>query len=771
MKNFLNRMTAFSLSVLLCLGASTPILAGAESSWQSSKNANLYLFTSDYNTAEAEEAKYAVAATAAGDDLYILAQQTLEKWTPGLTEPTVVLDKLPTRKPSKEGKEAEESREESIYFSRLLSDGQSVYGLENNTGELWILADGTDGFTPALSCALEWDEMIQQDGEYTYFNGSIMDIDLVDGTLYMVVMSYEGQQSVSVRRWEFETGKALPSIEKTLIQSLTPYQEGRFLCVLFDAANSWDETLQKMKPTRLGTLDVQTGEVTPLFELAADNIYGLGYIADTNTAYYYSQSKVYSLPNLEQPAKVSAYIPTQNWAEASFGILSGSMYYCASYNGAVVRELDTPDIEKGALVVTNYFDSRLHNRFIEKHPEIMVSMTDQYFDTLDAIAGAMISGEGGVDVYGINSSYAPLARLLDKGYALELGTNAEIAQVADAMYPAITDACKKEGKLYALPIGMDAWTTGYSKEVWAELGLDTEDLPKTFYELMDFAENWEDDYADDHADIRLFEDPNWKDSLLQSLNEQYIAYVKQQKLPMDFKTELYQKLLLKLDGLPEPDATQMEQEDWEEFWSQKYVFSSYASVTYFYSGSDRQPLILPLDTGLKPVIPVNLNVVVVNPRSTRTDEALMYLAEMSSAYDEQSTNISFFPDHNEPVPNRRYEQDVKYWQEELEQVKEDLETAPPENVAFLKERMQNLEDLLKDESNRVYVSEEEIQKYREEVAPYLYVVGQTPFNIWDKDGKNEFSTLFQQYRDGAISAEQYAQEVSKRLRMIDLEDQ
>lgn len=765
MKNFLNRMTAYALSALLCLGAAPPIHAEAEASRQSAKNANLYIFTSDYNTAEAEETKYAAAATAVGDDLYILTQQTLEKWTPGLTEPIIVLDKLPTREPY------QAVREESIYFSRLLSDGKRVFGLEINTGELWILADGTEGFTPALFCTLEWDQMLQQDGQYTYFNGSIMDIDLVDGTLYMVVMSYEGQQSVSVRRWEFETGKALPSIEKTLIQSLTPYQEGRFLCVLFDSANSWDEALQKLKPTRLGTLDLQTGEVTPLFDLAADNVYGLSYIAETNTAYYYSQSTVYSLPHLAQPAKVSAYMPTQSWSEASFGILSGSMYFCADYNGAIVRELDTPDVEKGALVVTNPYDNRSHNRFIVNHPEIMVSITEQYFSTLEGIAGAMISGEGGVDVYNINSNYAPLARLLDKGYALELGTNAEIAQVTDAMYPAITDACKKDGKLYALPVSMDAWTMGYSKEVWEELGLNTEDLPKTFYELMDFAENWEDDYADDHADIRLFEDPSWKDSLMQSLNEQYIAYVKQQKLPMDFTTELYRKLLLKLDGLPEPDAALIEQEDREDFWSQKSVFASYVSVAYFYSGYDRQPLILPLDTGLAPVIPVNLNVLVVNPRSTRTNEALLYLEEMSRAYDEQSTNISFFPDHNDPVPNRRYEQDVKYWQEALEQVQKDLETAQPEEVASLKERMQNLEDILKDENYRIYVSEEDIQNYRENVAPYLYVVGQTPLNIWDQDGKNEFSTLLQQYRDGAISAEQYAQEMSKRLRMIDLEDQ
>ena len=80
------------------------------------------------------------------------------------------------------------------------------------------------------------------------------------------------------------------------------------------------------------------------------------------------------------------------------------------------------------------------------------------------------------------------------------------------------------------------------------------------------------------------------------------------------------------------------------------------------------------------------------------------------------------------------------------------------------------EALANAENNRYVVSAEDIAHYRQQIAPYLYVAGMTPFDDWSV-GENEFFTLRQQYMDGAMSAEQYTKEMSKRLRMIELEDQ
>ena len=42
---------------------------------------------------------------------------------------------------------------------------------------------------------------------------------------------------------------------------------------------------------------------------------------------------------------------------------------------------------------------------------------------------------------------------------------------------------------------------------------------------------------------------------------------------------------------------------------------------------------------------------IVNPRSTRMDQAAAYLTAYAGHYDAETENIMFFPDQNDPVPN------------------------------------------------------------------------------------------------------------------------
>ena len=72
---------------------------------------------------------------------------------------------------------------------------------------------------------------------------------------------------------------------------------------------------------------------------------------------------------------------------------------------------------------------------------------------------------------------------------------------------------------------------------------------------------------------------------------------------------------------------------------------------------------------------------------------------------------------------------------------------------------------------RYTVSAEDIAMYREQVAPYLVVTGQTPLKTWDKEGKNEFYSLRDQYMQGALTLDQFVKEMDKRLRMMQLEDE
>ena len=72
------------------------------------------------------------------------------------------------------------------------------------------------------------------------------------------------------------------------------------------------------------------------------------------------------------------------------------------------------------------------------------------------------------------------------------------------------------------------------------------------------------------------------------------------------------------------------------------------------------------------------------------------------------------------------------------------------------------------ENQRMSVTEEMIQAYREQVAPYLYVTPQTP--LTNSDSSGELGTLTSQYLDHAIDLDTYIREMDQRVRMMMLED-
>lgn len=771
MRHHLKRTISFILLGTLLIGLCATALAAEP------KNLSLFLNTFNYNDPDYEKQKQVQSAAAVGDTLYILTQNSMEKWAPE-TEPETVQEIIQTYRFY--GEDAPDGEKPTVY-THMFADESAAYALDFTTGTVTRLTDDTGAYKPAELCKLDVSAFKAQSGdaggdeEESLDYPQVYDIDVVKGTLYMVAVNYSrGTYSPEVFRWELATGAALPTISGSLVQSLATYKDGKMLCVLFDDENSWDPDTQKVTPSKLGIFDPETGKAEPLFELTTNYNYGLCYCPDNDTAYYTSGSTLIGLPGVNLPSKISAYFPNTPWAGGyTYGLLGGTMYFEAGYDGVIIRGLDMPEVEAGALTIYGNYNSRAHNAFLAAHPEIPVTLSSDWYEDLEGFTAAMVSGETTVDVLGLNSNYAPLQRLIDKGYAMDLSGNEKLVQLVDSMYPAIAEACKKDGKLYALPVSLDGWTITLENEAWEELGFTEEDIPTTFLELLDFVDTWGEEYAEDNPDYKLFDDGDVQYYLLRYLMENYVAYEKQQGADLDFDTELFRKLMQKFDSIDFSNFTDGVSRDDEEFWNLKTIFRTYmpAFYYYYYNSQDITSLPLALDEGLEPVIATDLTVLIINPRTTRPEQAMAYLENFASFYDPESANVSMFPDHNEAVPNLSYEKDLATWTKDLEDTKKRLETAEPENRAGIQSEVDYLTELVADSEKRRYlVSEEQIAYYRENIAPYMCVVGQTPLTTWDKSGKNDLYDLMDQYRQKAMTADQFVKEASKRVRMMALED-
>ena len=163
---------------------------------------------------------------------------------------------------------------------------------------------------------------------------------------------------------------------------------------------------------------------------------------------------------------------------------------------------------------------------------------------------------------------------------------------------------------------------------------------------------------------------------------------------------------------------------------------------------------------------------IINPRTTRLEQALLYVANAARNYDKRSSLITLFPGNNDPVPNQSFEEDLASWEKTLARIRKQLETASPEERPDLLDSEKYMSELIsKAENYRWDVWAESIAWYREAIAPYLYLVGQTPLNTWKQGKENELYSLMQQYKEGAIPLERFIREIAGRVRMMELENQ
>lgn len=741
---------------------------------------NLHVMT-DYTDADAWTVR---SGQVVGANLYLLVsnlysgsndgQVRLERWSAGMNEPETVLEGLRSYR-------NESTDATTPVVTRLLADGECLYGFDESSRQVMRLVDGAGSAAVQPLCTLETvEEEPSEDGIYygSYVNSMFMQ----DGEVVRLAENYgQGESSLLVERYALDTGKliAQQGVDSTL-RALCAYKDGKYLALVQPVPGPED---MEGPMTQIAVYDPATGGTTLVATLNGSYLNNLTYDRESDTAYYCGDATIYAVPMATGESRVSAYLPVNAWSgsDTTFGALSGGMIVYANGDGAYVRRLDTPELAAGALTVANEGGTTKHMAVVAEHPELNVTLASEYPQTMEELTTAMVSGTGSMDVLCLTTSYNPVERLIDKGYAADMSGYPELMAVAGRMDPRFTQSVMRDGKLYALPVALSTNTLGVNADVMEKLGLTESDLPTTWLEFLDFAANYYYDYGEENADVVLM-DLNMRRSLFQMIRDQYVAAQLRDTGSVSFDTPLFRKLMQALEAI---DFTELDPYEvkgdkvWEgndanEFYEKQQLFTRYSEASPRAMGQSgygrsNQPLVLCLDGETEPVLPVSMTVMIVNPRSTRMDQAAAYLTAYAGHYDAETENIMFFPDQNDPVPNSYYEVQKQSYEESLRDVDSRIEKADESEKASLRETREQIQGYLDElESQRMSVTEEMIQAYREQVAPYLYVTPQTP--LTNPESSNELETLTSQYLDHAIDLDTYIREMDQRVRMMMLED-
>lgn len=741
---------------------------------------NLHVMT-DYTDADAWTVR---SGQVVGANLYLLVsnlysgsndgQVRLERWSAGMNEPETVLEGLRSYR-------NESTDATTPVVTRLLADGECLYGFDESSRQVMRLVDGAGSAAVQPLCTLEAvEQKPSEDGIYydSYVNSMFMQ----DGEVVRLAENYgQGESSLLVERYALDTGKliAQQGVDSTL-RALCAYKDGKYLALVQPVPGPED---MEAPMTQMAVYDPATGGTTPVATLNGSYLNNLTYDRESDTAYYCGDATIYAVPLATGESRVSAYLPVNAWSgsDTTFAALSGGMIVYANGDGTYVRRLDAPELAAGALTVANEGGTTKHMAVVAEHPELNVTLASEYPQTMEELTTAMVSGTGSMDVLCLTTSYNPVERLIDKGYAADLSGYPELMAVAGRMDPRFTQSVMRDGKLYALPVALSTNTLGVNADVMEKLGLTESDLPTTWLEFLDFAANYYYVYGEENADVVLM-DLNMRRSLFQMIRDQYVAAQLRDTGSVSFDTPLFRKLMQALEAI---DFTELDPYEvkgdkvWEgndanEFYEKQQLFTRYSeasprSMGQSGYGRSNQPLVLRLDGETEPVLPVSMTVMIVNPRSTRMDQAAAYLTAYAGHYDAETENIMFFPDQNDPVPNSYYEVQKQSYEESLRDVDSRIEKADESEKASLRETREQIQGYLDElENQRMSVTEEMIQAYREQVAPYLYVTPQTP--LTNPESSNELDTLTSQYMDHAIDLDTYIREMDQRVRMMMLED-
>ena len=741
---------------------------------------NLHV-VADYNDADAVTIR---AGQVVGDSLYLLVsglysdsdegQTWLERWTAGMSDPETVLKNLLSYR-------SEDADAAMPVVSRLITDGKSVYGYDDMTGQLVRLVDESGNAKVESLCTLETAEE-EKSADGVYYGSYVSAMFVQDGEVVRLAENYgEGETSYVVERYALDTGKLIGrSGADNTLRTLCSYKDGKYLALVQPQPGPED---MELPMSQLAIYDPATGEMNPVATLSGSYLNNVTYDPQSDTAYYCCDATIYTVPLATGESRVSAYLPVNAWSgsDTTFAVLAGGMIVYANGDGAYVRRLDAPELAAGALTIANEGGTQKHMAVVAEHPELNVTLASNYPQTMEELTTAMVSGTGSIDVFSLTTNANPIARLIEKGYAADLSGYPELMAVAGRMDARFTDSVMRDGKLYGLPVSLYTNGMGVNADTMEKLGLTQDDLPTTWLEFLDFAANFYYDYGEENADVVLM-DLNMRRPLFQMICKQYVAAQLRDTGSISFDTPLFRKLMQALEAI---DFTELdpyevkgdkvwEGDDANEFYEKQQLFTSYAEATPRSMGQSgygrvNQPLILSLDGETEPIIPVSMSVMIVNPRSTRIDQAAAYLTAYAGHYEAETENIMFFPDQNDPVPNRYYEVQKQSYEESLQDLDSRIEKADESEKASLRDNREQIQGFLDElENQRMSVTEEMIQAYREQVAPYLYVTPQTP--LTNPDSSAELQTLTSQYLDHAIDLDTYIREMDQRVRMMMLED-
>ena len=353
-----------------------------------------------------------------------------------------------------------------------------------------------------------------------------------EGTVYIL-------RNNSLQMWQTSTASERKvAIQATLLQCI-PYQPHKALLNVMVLGDDWD--------TALYVLDLDTWSIEALVlqmpELASAEALSIGRVA------YHAKEQRLVIQvrgnDFAEDGLLCESVGGAPWEKVALVNEMGSMYLLSGGKLMWIRENQAStyrlDELSAADVVTLDMKGLLHQdltayqQFCTNYPGVTLRKSNTTLDSADV--KSLVNHSEKPDVLSLyaNQLYADIVR---KGYALPLGEE-NVSALLEDLYPLFSSLLKNsDGKIVAMPTMVSVNLLSVNTEVWNEtFGADTP-FPTTYQELFSLMIAWEEEYANDYADVNITDD--WDmETLLSRMIEQYVLTYEQSGEPLLFDTPVF----------------------------------------------------------------------------------------------------------------------------------------------------------------------------------------------------------------------------------------
>lgn len=461
-------------------------------------------------------------------------------------------------------------------------------------------------------------------------------------------------------------------------------------------------------------------------------------------------------------------------------VMNGGKTYAANMGG-YLAVLDTEGrlSEDAVLTISagsgaEWLDRAVIEYSVE-HPQIAPCMDHEHRDILKDVT----TQSPDTDIYLITTDDGgAYESLVKRGFMLPLDGSAALSALAARIYPNLLKKLSCDGALAALPVNLYGNGMGMSAELLDKMGIDADDVPRTWPAFLDFMENElksglsalgeraQFTYDGMNAeDFRYF-------MIQRALNDFTQASDAAGGIPNFEDPRLVETLerLCEIDfteyGLPEK---QSDDAGYGYGWNSETRYLLQFDADYLFGSGMLDCVPVPLGFGddLPGVLSLNVTVAFVNPYSNRQAEAMAFLEAMAAKLPDELL-YALCPDLNEPVRQPEADRMLADYQKWIDEWTRDVESAEPS----MRQQMQDTLEGIKREAEEYaqrgcwLISQERLDWYRAN-ADKLNIAAPSWFQ---KDTSGESWQLLEQYNAGQLSTREFLAAVNKKARMMAMEE-